>query len=453
MIRPTKNIKVKIKLTGSITGKLNGSTIVVEPELENLEVTPSTEEQVFKSEKYGFDEVRVNGITAEIDKDIKPENIKAGINILGVEGGYEGVDTSDATATVGDIASGKTAYVNGEKIEGIVEAITGSKSLSAEKVFDFGGSVAMEAINEKPVLFKKNSKMLVAANYDKFVKAIKLTSDKIVEGNTVLGVSGSVKIPDTSDATATPNDILVGKTAYSNNEKIEGTIQKYDGAYSGEVGNRPENAIINTSYQPITYVSGGDNSTLNQLLTKVPNIDTSNFTQLNYMYYRCDNLIEIPEVDAQKAQYFASVYENCKNVKKLSIKNTSNIISFSKAFRDCLLLEEISVLDGTKANNIENTFYRCNSLKKFDGIINLGKAYTQKTENYYKYVFNLSQSVLLTHESLINIINNLYDLNLTYDVANGGTLYRQQLVLGSTNLAKLTEEEIAIATNKGWNVS
>lgn len=453
MIKPTKNIKVKIKLTGSITGKLNGSTIFVEPELENLEVTPSTEEQVFKSEKYGFDEVRVNGITAEIDKDIKPENIKAGINILGVEGGYEGVDTSDATATVGDIASGKTAYVNGEKIEGIVEAITGSKSLSAEKVFDFGGSVAMEAINEKPVLFKKNSKMLVAANYDKFVKAIKLTSDKIVEGNTVLGVSGSVKIPDTSDATATPNDILVGKTAYSNNEKIEGTIQKYDGAYSGEVGNRPENAIINTSYQPITYVSGGDNSTLNQLLTKVPNIDTSNFTQLNYMYYRCDNLIEIPEVDAQKAQYFASVYENCKNVKKLSIKNTSNIISFSKAFRDCLLLEEISVLDGTKANNIENTFYRCNSLKKFDGIINLGKAYTQKTENYYKYVFNLSQSVLLTHESLINIINNLYDLNLTYDVANGGTLYRQQLVLGSTNLAKLTEEEIAIATNKGWNVS
>ena len=453
MIKPTKNIKVKIKLTGSITGKLNGSTIFVEPELENLEVTPSTEEQVFKSEKYGFDEVRVNGITAEIDKDIKPENIKAGINILGVEGGYEGVDTSDATATVGDIASGKTAYVNGEKIEGIVEAITGSKSLSAEKVFDFGGSVAMEAINEKPVLFKKNSKMLVAANYDKFVKAIKLTSDKIVEGNTVLGVSGSVKIPDTSDATATPNDILVGKTAYSNNEKIEGTIQKYDGAYSGEVGNRPENAIINTSYQPITYVSGGDNSTLNQLLTKVPNIDTSNFTQLNYMYYRCDNLIEIPEVDAQKAQYFASVYENCKNVKKLSIKNTSNIISFSKAFRDCLLLEEISVLDGTKANNIENTFYRCNSLKKFDGIINLGKAYTQKTENYYKYVFNLSQSVLLTHESLINIINNLYDLNLTYDVANGGTLYRQQLVLGSTNLAKLTEEELAIATNKGWNVS
>lgn len=54
----------------------------------------------------------------------------------------------------------------------------------------------------------------------------------------------------------------------------------------------------------------------------------------------------------------------------------------------------------------------------------------------------------LTHESLMNIINNLYDLNLTYNVAGGGTLYTQKLVIGEENIAKLTADEIAIATAK-----
>lgn len=52
----------------------------------------------------------------------------------------------------------------------------------------------------------------------------------------------------------------------------------------------------------------------------------------------------------------------------------------------------------------------------------------------------------------MDVINKLYDLNLTYDVANGGTLYTQVLSLGDTNKEKLTAEEIAIATNKGWTV-
>ena len=46
---------------------------------------------------------------------------------------------------------------------------------------------------------------------------------------------------DTSDATATEMDLLLGKTAYVNNEKIVGTIEEYD--YSNSNGTTPNELI------------------------------------------------------------------------------------------------------------------------------------------------------------------------------------------------------------------
>lgn len=350
MIRPTKNIKVKIKLTGSITGKLNGSTIVVEPELENLEVTPSTEEQVFKSKKYGFDEVRVNGITAEIDEDIKPENIKAGVNILGVNGSYEGVDTSDATAT--------------------------------------------------------------------------------------------------------PNDILVGKTAYSNNEKIEGTMQEYDGSYSGNVSESEEEfKITNCAY---LFYKGARTNQLNEVLKHC-----KDFENANYIFAECNSIlsedIDFTLLDFSKVTTIQYGFDKCSKLETIDLShfNNNTIKYFLYAFRNCTALKNLN-LNGFKMDqtiNINSMFSSATNLTELRGFKNLGKGYVEKRNNYSAYTLNLSGSTNLTRESLIDVINNLYDLNLTYDVANGGTLYRQTLDLGATNLAKLTEEEIAIATNKGWDIS
>ncbi len=50
---------------------------------------------------------------------IIPENIKVGVSVYGIDGTY----TSDANATTADIAAGKIAYVNGEKVKGTAELV------------------------------------------------------------------------------------------------------------------------------------------------------------------------------------------------------------------------------------------------------------------------------------------------------------------------------------------
>lgn len=132
MIRPGILIRGKITPTINLKGKTNASIIREYPELENVEIKPTTEEQILKSEKYGFDEVKILGVTAEIDENIKSENIKAGVSILDVEGGYEGIDTSDATALAEDILQEKTAYVNNEKIIGTMQEYDGSYTGNGE---------------------------------------------------------------------------------------------------------------------------------------------------------------------------------------------------------------------------------------------------------------------------------------------------------------------------------
>ena len=59
--------------------------------------------------------------TANASSSLISNYILNGITIGGITGKMEVLDTSDATAKAEDIAMGKTAYVNGEKITGTRE--------------------------------------------------------------------------------------------------------------------------------------------------------------------------------------------------------------------------------------------------------------------------------------------------------------------------------------------
>ena len=219
----SENIKDGISILG-VEGnlvELNGQTITV---------APSTTEKVINPEEgyNGITQVTVEAVTNNIDTNIKQENIKKDVSILGITGTLEeGVDTSDADATAANIEINKTAYVNGEKITGSLPLNNTTLVVDNAEISLDGenNKLEMNSTNSTKQIIDNNVNMKFNANYSDVATTIGLSPDKIKRGETILNVAGNVQEGiDTSDANAVETDILSGKTAYVDGNKITGTI-------------------------------------------------------------------------------------------------------------------------------------------------------------------------------------------------------------------------------------
>lgn len=161
-----------------------------------------------------------------------------GMQITGKRPATSGTDTSDATAAASDIARGKTAYVQGEKVTGklyeTAEGKTKSYFTSGSENVTFGKFDSNDVVNIK-IPWIGNDEIMRVRSYIQLGAYATLFGDAtaadVAKGKTMTSTAGlkvvgtNTNDADTSDATATADDIAKGKTAYVQGAKVTGIAE------------------------------------------------------------------------------------------------------------------------------------------------------------------------------------------------------------------------------------
>lgn len=197
-------------------------TVDVQPNLQSkTNIAPATTAQLISADSGydGLSSVQINAVTAAIDSNIIAGNIKSGVTILGITGNYS-LTTQAVTVT----------------------PITSTQIINPEAGYD---ALSQVTVNRIPVeyVIPANSLTLTQtgsiAVYDPiqhsayasvYIDPTNFVSSNIRAGVTLLGITGSPSVVDTSDADATALQIAGGKTAYVNGSKITGTMRSFIGS-------------------------------------------------------------------------------------------------------------------------------------------------------------------------------------------------------------------------------
>ena len=142
--------------------------------------------------------------------------------------------------------------------------------------------------------------------------------------------------------------------------------------YTGEtldVSNLDTSNVTNMSYM---FRHCNNLTSLN-----VSNWDTSNVTNMSHMFSNCYKLIEIIGIENFNTSNVTSfcggdfgLFSNCESLTQLDLSNwdTSNITDMCYMFRECTNLTQLDVSNFNTSNvtNMNRMFYKCESLTELD---------------------------------------------------------------------------------------
>lgn len=180
------------------------------------------------------------------------------------------------------------------------------------------------------------------------------------------------------------------------------------------------------------------------------NFNTSNVTSMNSMFkYSQLTSLDVTNFDTSAVTNMSYMFGNCLSLTSLELSNfnTAAVTDMSNMFYECdkLTSLDISNFNTSAVTNIDGIFFNCTQLTSIIGTHTLEEvqAGTVKAFKGLKVEIYFGFSPNLERASILALFYGLADLT-------GQTA--QTVTLHATAKARLTAEDIKIATDKNWKV-
>ena len=199
--------------------------------------------------------------------------------------------------------------------------------------------------------------------------------------------------------------------------------------------------------------------------------DTSNVTDMYMMFHSATTLttLDLSSWNTSKVTTMENMFNVCEAISYLDISNfnTSNVTSMKYMFNSGTSLEtlDLSHFNTSKVTTMENMFSVCSGLTDLDlssfdltNVTNMTNMFWSCTSLTNLQLNDLGHnqsctSLDLTHCSALTKDSILYLFNNAFDRSAAEYTKAFTIKLNATTKALLTEDEIAIATNKGFTVA
>ena len=166
-------------------------------------------------------------------------------------------------------------------------------------------------------------------------------------------------------------------------------------------------------------------------LKTVHQFNTANVTDMNHMFGYCTSLQTVPLFNTSNVTNMNNMFLGCSSLKTVPQFNTANVTNMSAMFWNCTSLQTVPLFNTSNVTDMSNIFLGCKSLTNLGGFTVLSVS------------LNLKYSLLLTVDSVMNIINEAADMSAS----------PQTLTLHADVFSQLSNEQIETANAKGWNIA